>query len=302
MLFRIEDSENSNGHHREYSIPRERLPQLKIAELEGYLAKEIRKEVNNSKDRKLLSYSKSLGVCLLKYNKYTDNELHINKCEEYDFVYYYDIKANKFKCKPYSLLCGLDNIKIKHKERGIVLLNFKIDISNNNLLDSYLRKNTGMGRKKMASPEKDKEVLLMQSPEDMVISTYSDSVYLLYGLYLKYGMDESTYTNLIDKIYNLEDFRFEFCGEGERYALLEIVNYLYMNGIYEKKMSDRLLQDSQSSEHMPIYYDSILQLHGIQNESFEDSYMLGDYNDNVISAWIWNFYAENICKTNREGI
>lgn len=293
MLFRIEDSENSNGHHREYSIPKELLPQITIAELEGYLAEEIRKEVNNSKNRKLLSYSKSLGVCLLKYNKFADNELHINKCRAYDFVYYYDVKANKVKSKPYSLLSGLVNIKLKHRKREIVLLNFILDVSNNNLLDSYLRKNTGMGRKKMASPEKDKEVLLMQSPEDMVISTYSDSVYLLYALYLKYGMDESIYIDLIDKISNLEDFRFEFCGEGERYALLEIVNYLYMNGIYEKKMSDRLLQDSLSSEHMSMYYDSILQLHGIQNDSFEDSYMLGDYNDNVISEWIWHFYAEN---------
>ncbi|WP_141503267.1 hypothetical protein [Paenibacillus luteus] len=292
MLFRIEDSENSNGQHREYSIRKERLPQLKLAELEGYLAEEIRKEVNNSKNRRLLSYSKSLGVCLLKYNKYADNELHINKCEAYNFVYYDDVKANKSKCKPFSLLCGLDDIKIKHKKREILLLNFKIDVSNNNLLDSYLRKNTGMGRKKMASPEKDKEVLLMQSPEDMVISTYSDSVYLLYALYLKYGMDESIYINITNMIYNLEDFRFEFCGERERYALLEIVSYLYINGIYEKEMSDRLLQDSQSSEQMSIYYDSILQLHGIQNESFEDSYMLRDYNDNVISDWIWHFYAE----------
>lgn len=292
MLFRIEDSENSYGCHREYSIPREKLPRLKVAELEGYLANEIRKEVNNANNRKLLSYSKSLGVCLLKYNKYADNELHINKWDIHDFVSYYDVKADTYECEPYSLLYGLHNIEFKPKKKKIVLLNFNIDVSDNKLLDAYLQKITGTGRKKMASPEKDKEVLLMQSPEDMVISAYSDSVYLLYALYLKYGMKKSIYTNLINKINILEDFLFEFCGEVERHALIEIVNYLYFNGKYEIEMSHRIFQDSQRAEHMPMYYDSILQLHGIQNESFEDSYMLGDYNGNVVSDWIWHFYAE----------
>lgn len=292
MLFRIEDSENSYGCHREYSIPSEKLPKLKVAELEGYLAEEIRKEVNNANDRKLLSYSRSLGVCLLKYNKYTDNELHINKWDIYDFVYYYDVKADTYECEHYSLANGLHNIEFKPKKGKIVLLNFKIDVSNNNLLDAYLQKNTGTGRKKMASPEKDNEVLLMQSPKDMVISTYLDSVYLLYALFLKYRMKKSIYTNLIIKFYTLEDFHFELCGEVERHALIEIVNYLYFNGKHEIKMSHRILQDSQRAEHMPMYYDPILQLHGIQNESFEDSYMLGDYNGNVVSDWIWHCYAE----------
>lgn len=292
MLFRIEDSENPYGFHREYSIPIEKLPIVKVDELEGYLAEEIRKEVNNANNRKLLSYSKSLGVCLLKYNKYTDNELHINKLDIHDFVYYYDVKAGTYECEPYSLAYGLDNIKFKHKKKEILLLNFKIDVSDNKLLDAYLRKITGMGRRKVASPEKDKEVLLMQSPEDMVISEYSDSVYLLYALFLKYGMEESIYTNLINKINILEDFRFEFCGEVERYALIEIVNYLYFNGKYEMEMSHSIFQDSQRAEYLPIYYDPILQLHEIQNESFEESYMLGDYNGNVVSDWIWHFYAE----------
>lgn len=291
MLFRIEDSENLEGCHREYSISEEKLPRLKVAELEGYLAKEIRKEVNNATNRKLLSYSKSLGVCLLKYNKYTDNELHINKCDLYDFVSYYDVKAGTYESKPYSLANGL-YIELKQITKKIILLNFIIDVSDNNLLDTYLKKITGKGRKKVASPEKDKEVLLMQSPKDMVISTYLDSVYLLYALFLKYGMEESIYINLINKIKILEGYRFEGCGEVERHALIAIVEYLYFEGEYEIEMGCRIFQDSQREEYMPMYYNPILQLHDIQNESFEDSYRLGDYNGNVISDWIWNFYSE----------
>jgi len=55
-----------------------------------------------------------------------------------------------------------------------VLLNFIIDVSDNNLFDAYLQKITGTGRKIVASPEKDKEVLFVQSPEDIVISEYFD--------------------------------------------------------------------------------------------------------------------------------
>jgi len=92
---------------------------LKVAELEGYLAKEIGKEVNNANNRELLSYSKSLGVCLLKYNKYTDNELRINKFDTHDFVYYYDVKAGTYECESYSLAYGLHNIGLNVKIRKL---------------------------------------------------------------------------------------------------------------------------------------------------------------------------------------
>ena len=78
LLFRIEDTENEQGCHRQYALPYDALPKLRISELDKYIANEVRKEINNTKDRRLLSYSKSLGVCLLKYNKFIDNELHIS--------------------------------------------------------------------------------------------------------------------------------------------------------------------------------------------------------------------------------
>lgn len=289
MLFRIEDSANIKGKHREYDIPEKDLPKLRVTQLESYIATEIRKEVNNSKDRSILSYSKSLGVCLLKYNKFTDNQLRINNLCVEDFVFYYVLKSKKNKCKTFNLKEG---IKYK-KNRKIRLINFKIDISNNSLLDKYLRKETGIGLKKVASPEKDKEVLLMQSPNDMVITCYLESVYLLYALYLKYGMNEGIYNNLLNKISTLDDFRFKYCGESERVALIAIVNYLYYNGEVEKEMSQKIYQDSRESEEIPFYYNPILQLHDIQIECFNDSYMLSDHNENIISDWIWEFYKNS---------
>ena len=292
MLFRIEDNENIDGCHREYEIPFDNLPRMHMSELEKYLAEEIRKEVNNANDRNLLSYSKSLGVCLLKYNKYTDNELHINTQDFYDCICYYDCKKEYFECEVYGLMNGVMGYGFRHKKRDIVLTNIVIDVSDNELLDTYLNKLTGVGRKKMASPEKDKEVLKMQSPNDMVISDYSDSVYLLYALFLRYGMKKSIYEKLINRISNLEDFRFEFCGEVERKALLTIINYLYYNGKDEIEMSRKVFQDSAEAEHISMYYDPILQLHGIQEEDFFDSYMLSDYNTNIVSDWIWHYYSE----------
>lgn len=294
MLFRIEDIENSDdGHHREYEIQFENLPRLKMVDLENYLAEEIRKEINNTHDRKLLSYSKSLGVCLLKYNKFTDNELHINRDTIYNCIYFYDLKNQNMvpEFAPFNLYHGLYDLAAEYKKSEIILQNYHVDVSDNSLLDRYLQMTTGIGRKKMASPEKDKEVVLMQSPNDIIISEYSDSVYLLYALVLEYGMKESIYKELMSKIYTLEKYRFEFCGEAERYGLLQIIEYLYQNGKYEREMSQRVLQYSLKSEHLSLYYDSILQLHGIQDDSFEDSYMLSDYNNNIVSAWIWHYYS-----------
>jgi hypothetical protein len=292
MFFRIEDSENPDGHHREYEIPSENLPKLKMLELENYIADEIRKEINNALDRNLLSYSKSLGVCLLKYNKFADNELHINISNMNDFVCFYSSKDQNMECVPFNLSNSLYGLTSKDKEREIILQNFQVDVSDNNLLNSYLLRTTGTGRKKMASPQKDKEVLLMQSPNDIVISDYSESVYLLYALSLKFGMKKSIYENLVNKIYTLENFRFQFCGESERFGLIQIIKYLYRYGGYEKQMSQRILRDSLGAETVPVYYDPISQLHDIQEDSFEESYMLSDYNMNIVSAWIWDCYSQ----------
>ena len=289
MLFRIEDTENIDGCHRQYTIPAGELPRMRMFELEKYVASEVRKEINNANDRRLLSYSKSLGVCLLKYNHYTDNELHISDIPQ-NWLWYYDCKKQRTKKIRYDIRSGLPAYERKHPNREIILLNFSLDVSDNKLVDSYLRSHTGVGKKKVASPEKDKEVLVMQSPGDLIVSQYTSSVYLLYALVRKYGMTQTVAQSIYSKIATLEKFRFNDCNQTERTALLAIVEYLYNHGNIERAISHRVFEDSQNDIRISTYYDPILQLHGIQEDDFGDSYMLSDYNSNIISVWIWEIY------------
>lgn len=293
MLFRIEDTENIDGCHRQYEIPFNELPRMRMSDLEMFISNEVRKEINNANDRKLLSYSKLLGVCLLKYNKYTDNELHISNILQ-NCLSYYDCKKERSKVIGYDMYYGLPEYERNHPNRKIILQNFSLDVSNNNLIDSYLKSHTGVGKKKLASPEKDKEVLVMQSPGDLIISQYIDSVYLLYALVRKYGMTGTVFQNIYIKIATLEEFRFDYCDETERAALLTIVEYLYHQGNVERAISHRVFVDSQNDNRISTYYDPILQLHGIQEDEFWDSYMLSDYNTNIISEWIWEFYRREL--------
>lgn len=210
---------------------------MPVSEIEAYIAAEIRKEVNGANNRHLLSYSKSLGICLLKYNKYADNEIHLNGEFVFDYITYYECKSQKTGFEVYSLDYALVDLGIEKKNKEVILTNFVIDVSDNKLLDSYLLKFTGVGRKKLASPEKDKEVLLFQFPQDLVIKQYSDSVYLLYALVIKYGMNTYIYDVLIDYVFNLEDFRFEFCELDEHAAMIQIIDYIYKNQKLERKIS-----------------------------------------------------------------
>lgn len=209
MLFRIEDTENIGGCHRRYTIPFDELPKMRMSELEKFLASEVRNEINNSNTRRLLSYSKSLGVCLLKYNQYTDNALHISRVPQ-NCLWYYDCKKQQQQVISYDMRSGLPAYELNHPNREIILQNFSLDVSDNNLVDSYLRSHTGVGKKKVASPEKDKEVLVMQSPDDLIVSQYTSSVYLLYALVRKYGMTETVFQNIHSKIATLEELRFYY--------------------------------------------------------------------------------------------
>lgn len=291
MIFRIEDSENSEGCHRQYEIPFEQLPQMKISELETYLSNEVRKEINNANDRKLLSYSKSLGICLLKYNKYTDNKLHISNIP-LNCLSYYDFQKKQWMLIEYNIYHGLPEYERTYPNKRIILGNFSLDVSNNFQVNSYLNHHIGTGKKKLASPEKDKEVLVMQSPSDYIISQYIDSVYLLYALFQKYGMNSTIFQNLYNKIYSIDLFPFDYYNESEKDALLAIVEYLYYQGNTERALSHSVFLDSKNEPYISTYYNPILQLHSIQEGNFWNSYMLKDYNSNIISEWIWEFYAK----------
>ena len=300
VYFRIEDVLNSMGIARNYQIEYENLPVIDKKYVEYYIAEEIRKQVNGSSDRNLLSYSKSLGVCLLKYNEYCDNELHIcyDNYTMYDYVAYYNISKNSTKYKYYSLESSLRNNKLFNKDGKIKLYNFRLDVSDNSVLNEYLLKFTNKGLKKYASPEKDSEVIMMQACNDIVIKEYLDSIYTLYALQLRYKFmnDYNIVESIIYEILQLEDLRFEYCKQ-EREAIIFLVIYLYYNTEREEAINKKIFEYADKKDRFPLCYDSISEFHGIKENDFEDSYHLSDYNDNVVSNIFWKYcmrYLEGI--------
>ena len=160
MLFRIEDVSGFDPKLRKYDVD-EYTASLMVdkAQIDKHIASKIREEVNGSESRELFSYSKSLATCILKYNRFTDNELHI--CDinnRIDYIKYVSSKGNE-RCKSYSLQDRVSGGRLFNRSGRIQLLNFIIDVSDNDLVDEYLRYYTSAGKKILASPEKDSEVV-----------------------------------------------------------------------------------------------------------------------------------------------
>ena len=276
MLFRIEDSENKNGIHRRYKIPEEELNEFFISDLNHIIAEEIRKEVNGSKQRNLLSYSKSLGMCLLKYNCLGSNALHINLSSVPGMVQVknecgLNLESGFEKNLKFQFPVGIKN-SLKNKK--VILINFCLDISNDKQLDSYLRKNTTkkIGLKSRSSPEKDQEVVMMQSPYDGVIKEYSFEIYLLYSLYLKYGMPHNVYKNLKKEVkYFFKNISEQSCRT-EKTPILDIIEYLYKDKGYEKMVFETAWKYYREHDETIFLspFDNLVNV--ITAESFNDIY------------------------------
>lgn len=290
MLFRIEDISGFDPKLRTYDVDEFTTPTVNKEQIDNYIASKIRDEVNGSKNRNLLSYSKSLATCILKYNKYTDNELHICIINGWkDYITYISPKDN-VKCRFYDIQDRINGNPLFNKTGKIQLLNFVIDVSNNNLLDEYLKYYTNVGKKIIASPEKDSEVVVMNPPNDLVINQYMDAVYILYALQLKYRFlsNVNVQRALILELDNMDAFRFEYCPH-ERIAFINLILYLSANWQYEYQISKKIYNYSENEEHLSIYYDPILQFHGIMKDDFDESYNLSTYNENVISDLFWKY-------------
>lgn len=76
--------------------------------------------------------------------------------------------------------------------------------------------------------EKDHEVVLMQSPDDGIITEYTSSIYLLYALFHRYGMSLQMFGELHERIMNLEPFRFNYCDESEKEGILLIIKSFFI--------------------------------------------------------------------------
>lgn len=280
MLFRIEEvsEEKTRMYHQNDGIF------IKKQDVDKYIAEKIRQEVNGSNDRDLLSYSKSLAVCLFKFNKFTDNDLHIYDVVGLNEIYYISHKNNK-KYRRYDMQCRMKGLPLFRKSDEIRLTNFIIDISNNDLVDAYLTYYTGTGRKKVASPEKDCEVVVMNPQKDLVISQYYiEAIYILYALQWKYEFlcDASIVDSIIEKL-NLFDF-----DDSTKKGMIAIIQYLHRYWFIEKCNSRKIYYDLGIKEHFSHYYDPILQCYDIfKSDDFEYSYhVIADYN-NAITALFW---------------
>ena len=304
MLFRIEDVSGFEPNLRTYDIEEVEKPIIKKMEIDQYIASKIRAEINGHNKRDILSYSKSLAVCLLKYNKFNDNELHIyprsRLYSDLSFIWFRDEYGDE-KCAIYCIEERLNKRPLPEfwgTYGKMQLLNFVIDVSDNKILDKYLRLYTNVGKRKIASPEKDKEVVVMCPPIDLIIRNYMDSVYVLYALQMKYEFLGYKKKELIDGIKQLPDEHFCYFPDTKE-AIILIVEYMERYSPYEFDISKKIYKDvfgveknAPKCQEYHLYYDSILQLINIIKYGFEEAYSLSDYNDNVVSKLIWEVCSE----------
>lgn len=287
ILFRIEDVSGFDSNLRLYNPDIYNSISIDGAQFDKTIATMIRNEVNGAKSRNLHSYSKSLATCLLKYNKYTDNELHvfIDNAKYYDKVFYSNYQDID-KIRDYSIMDRVnDNCTYLNEMGPVQLQSFVIDVSDNTLTNRYLRKYTGVGLKKRASPEKDKEVVIFNPLYDIVVKKHMDAMYVIYALQMKYGFlnNEIIKVNLMNDIYNIDARMFDN-SENERIAICEVIKYLATYMEWEKSTSEAILKESEHKVHLSMYYDAILQYHGIQCSSIEATINIIDfYNFDVIS-------------------
>jgi hypothetical protein len=295
LLFRIEDINGTNPRQREYASEKFIFPSVEKMQIDQYIAGKIRDEVNCSNRRELLSYSKSLAICSLKYNEFADNELHIyDNYISLNYISYISHKR-KHKLKRYSLAERLQGKTLFYKSGPIQLRSFVIDISNNALLDQYLSQYTDSGLKQYASPEKDCEVVVMNPANDLTISRYIDAVYVLYALQYKYNFlnNYNVKKALICELRKMADIRFEGCPK-ERDALIKLVSYLSSYWLYEKKISQKTYITSSSKEHQSMWYDPIWQFNDIISLDFMDSYNRRDNYETVVACLFWEYCRKSI--------
>lgn len=234
---------------KEYYLPIFRINEYEVSDskivieydhLNTYIADEIRKAVNNDSERLFLSYSKSLTVCLLKYNNNHNGELHICFPKYVNYISFYLLEYDS-KCSRIVQKYSIKKLFLLKKQllsKEIVLSNICLDISNNKTLNQYLVNNTsnGIGLKTYASPEKDKELLLYNPNNDFCISIINmDFVFLLYSLAIKGFLTKIIVEKLLKYIKIDKDAYFSTMGNGEseKKALFHLICYLYYNQKFE---------------------------------------------------------------------
>ena len=292
MLFRIDTSSGFDDKIRQYGFPESAHVILKGEDIERFIAEETAKEINGRNERRLISYSKSLGVCILKYNNYLDNKLHFaeissHMCAGYTEIYYYFRK--QIHCTSYFLQYGLRVPPFDEAE----LVNFIIDVSDNNIVQAYFQKHLERGKNPFASPAKDQEVVAMRPLVERVIDAENlEAVYILYALSIKYDFLSSNHIlkRLIDDVYNtFLEGRFT---QDEILAFICLIQYLAYYGNYERNLSQAIRDRNSISERIPFYYDLICEYDAIINSSFTEAYEMSYSSENVITSALWRWCSK----------
>lgn len=313
LLFRIENISDCDAVRRTYNPNEFQYPELDELCLDTYIAEEIRKEVNGATNRNVLSYSKSLAVCLLKYNPYADNELHIlpSFWKEGDGIrrapvnsLRYADRWGKLSSMGYSLWGRINNrFPLYFPCICFTLRDFIVDVSNNGCLREYLIQYTraGKGLSSRVSPEKDCEVIVMNPPVDFAVSGCNiEAVYILYALHMQYGFLSKPFSRdwLIKRLY-----REAYMGysTNEIMAFVMIVYYLSNHWQYEYEISQKIYDYAKKAEKKAEtvtqgafcysginFFENILKANSDNIREFKDMWAIDcDYQHSPISELCW---------------
>lgn len=291
LYFRVEDENGVSPNLRTHLYEPTKISSSSADE---FIANQIREEVNNCTNRSIFSYSKSLGVVLFKYNYVSDNPIHLLMTDFSNYVELIAIDENGQSkiYMPYSINDLDYPIKKKFQGRELLLQNYIIEVDDNILLDKYLKTYTNIGRKKLASCEKDVEVIVYYVTDDYVIREHIYALYLIYALQYK--------TGFLFKVGVLERLTNAFSkiirNEEECNAFYYVILYLKEMWEYETEGSQRVLEDILNVGRLVQGYDGYaLAKDIILNEDYESARNNSAYYmyDSLIEA-IWEVFFTNI--------
>lgn len=289
MYFRVEDENGLSPNLRSYGWDDSYSTKVSTYDADKLIANEIREEVNNSNQRKVFSCSKSLAVTLFKYNYIADNPIHLipyetSNCVEFDIVDEYG-KAN-LSCAPYSIGDLEYPIKRYLGDKEIILKNYIIEVDNDTLLDKYLKKYTGTGKKKFAACEKDNEVIIRHVIEDYVIYEHISSVYILYALQYK-----TKFLNC-DLVFNelMQLFSKKINEENERIAFFYLIDYLKKCWRNEEEISNKILEEKRKEGRIMCGYDAYYIAFDIIEGDYDLAWNSLDYCLDNLLEYIWEIF------------
>ena len=291
MYFRVEDENGLSPNLREYGCNNSYNTKVNASNADKLIAQEIREQVNNSNSRSVFSYSKSLGIVLFKYNFIADNPIHFIPTENIGSYVDLDIvdeNGMQQHCPIRYDISDLDYpLRRYFEDKEIILKNYIIEVDDNRLLNRYLENYTSVGKKKMASCQKDREVIIRHVVNDYIIEDYINAVYLIYALQYKTRfLNDSWVMNSL-----VEIFRQKIKNPNECEAFCYLISYLSYNWDYEEKTSRNILKESLNQGRTVPCYDGYSLFFDLMNGNYESAwYESADSLLDNVTPGIWNVF------------